>query len=245
MKKLTMLLSPANDCIITATWNKVELMQTYTASQCQANASSRAVTLEDSRDGKSYRIRYINGICTMIDNLNFTLTSGMTLSPDTTNVTSSRTLSTVGSLTAGDSYDEPRTAKNSNIADAGLHYNYAAATAGTIMGASNTTEATEDICPAGWRLPTGNSTGEQFILNNSYSFGSYNANYPAEFLPVAAGCYYNGSLDYSGFGGYWWSSTVNGSGGRYYLYYKTTSNGLVSGFTTGRYRGNSVRCVLK
>ena len=216
-------------------------IQDYTYTRCSSEAASKAVKLMDKRDDKVYTARYINGLCTMIDNLDFALTSGMTLSPDTTNVTSSRTLSTVGSLTAGNAYDEPRTAKNSNITGAGLHYNYAAATAGTITGYSNTTEATQDICPAGWRLPTGNNGGEQFILNNS-TWQSNNANYPNEFNPVAAGYYYNGSLSYSGTYGYWWSSTADSTTGRYSLIY-STRNDLTSGRSGSRDGGYSVRCV--
>ena len=218
-------------------------MQNFTKARCQAEASSAPAELTDSRDGKVYRVRYINGVCTMIDNLDFALTSGMTLSPDTTNVTSSRTLSTVGSLTAGHSYDEPRTAKNSNITGAGLHYNYAAATAGTITGSSNSTNATEDICPKGWRLPTGGQNQEQYILNNSYTWQSWNANYPREFNPVAAGSYGNGSLNNSGSNGSWWSSTASSTTNRYRLAYDT-SNGLYSGSNNYRYLGLSVRCVL-
>ena len=199
----------------------------------------------DKRDDKVYTARYINGICTMTQNLDLELTTGMTLSPDTTNVTTTRTLGTVGSLTTNDnagSYNQVRTARNTSVTGAGLHYNYAAATAGTIMGDSNTTEATQDICPAGWRLPTGNNGGEQFILNNSYTWQQYNSNYPREFNPVAAGYYYAGSLSYSGSRGYWWSSTASSTTSRYRLSYYT-SNGLSSGNNYSRYNGLSVRCV--
>lgn len=237
---------PANDCIITATWNKVELMQTYTASQCQANASSRAVTLEDSRDGKSYRIRYINGLCTMIDNLDFQITTGMTLTTANTNITANRTLGTVGSLTSGNSYDEMRIL-HSSTSGYGTYYNYAAATLGTITGSSNSTEATQDICPKGWRLPAGGNTStgyEQKLLTNNVfqtwqSIGTFDDSFK-----VAAGYYGNGSLGSSGTYGLWWSSTAYDTTYRYYLLYDT-SNGLVSGINDYRSRGFSVRCVLK
>ena len=178
----------------------------------------------------------------MTQNLDFELTTGMTLSPETTNVTASRTLSTVGSLTAGNSYDEPRTAKNSNITGAGLHYNYAAATAGTIMGTSNDTPATEDICPAGWRLPTGENGGDQFKINGSYTWGLWNPTVQEDFK-VAAGYYSSGSLGNSGSYGGWWSSTARNTTNRYNLGYNT-SNGLYSGSYFNRYNGFSVRCVL-
>lgn len=223
-------------------------LQEVTAAHCTNSYDGATATQTDARDGKTYTIAKINGICTMTQNLDFELTTGMTLSPDTTNVTTSRTLGTVGSLDSLDSssfsYDEPRTEKNFNITGAGLHYNYAAATAGTITGDSNTTEATEDICPAGWRLPTGGQNQEQYILNNSYTWQNWNANYPREFNPVAAGGYFNGSLYGSGTKGYWWSSTADYTTGRYSLYYYT-SDGLRSGNSDERTVGLSVRCVLK
>lgn len=233
-----------NITVLYAIWKEqiAGYIQDYTYAQCEANAQNHAVKVIDKRDDKVYTARYINGLCTMIDNLDLELTTGMVLTPDTTNVTTTRTLGTVGSLTAGNAYDEPRTARNNNITGAGLHYNYAAATAGTITGSSNTTEATQDICPAGWRLPTGNNGGEQFILNNSYTWQSWNANYPKEFNPVAAGYYDRGSLEGSGSNGCWWSSTASNTTHRYNLLYDTSS-GLTSGDGSGRYIGLSVRCV--
>ena len=236
---------PASNCTITANWiESTPTFPNYTLAQCQADATSAAATIKDPRDGQTYRIRYINGICTMVDNLNFNMTSGMTLSPDTTNVKSTKTIATVGALSSGNTYTEALIA-TSSTSGYGTYYNYCAATAGEICVDSSTAEATEDVCPAGWRLPTGNNGGEQFILNNSYTFQSWNANYPAEFLPVAAGYYGNGSLYNSGSLGYWWSSTASGSTLRYYLLYRT-SNGLYSGHHGGvREYGVSVRCVLK
>lgn len=222
-------------------------LQEVTTAHCTNSYDGATATQTDVRDGKTYTIAKINGICTMTQNLDFELTTGMTLSPDTTNVTASRTLGTVGSLTTNDnpgSYNQVRTARNTNITGAGLHYNYAAATAGTIMGDSNSTNATEDICPAGWRLPTGGQNQEQYILNNSYTWQSWNANYPREFNPVAAGYYYSGSLNRSGSYGYWWSSTTYDTATRYRLYYNTSS-GLYSGNDGTRNLGLSVRCVLK
>lgn len=221
----------------------VASMQELTTAHCTGSYDGATATLTDTRDNNTYTIAKINGLCTMTQNLNFNMTSGITLSPETTNVTTNRTIATVGSLASGNSYDEPRIA-TSTTTGYGTYYNYAAATAGTITGSSNSTNATEDICPKGWRLPTGNSTGEQFILNNSYTFQSRNANYPTEFSPVAAGIYNGSSLSYAGTYGFWWSSTAYSTTYRYYLNYDT-SDGLTSGSIGNRNLGFSVRCVLK
>ena len=232
-----------NITVLYAIWKEqiAGYIQDYTYARCSNEAASKAVKLMDKRDDKVYTARYINGICTMTQNLDFELTTGMTLSPDTTNVTSSRTLSTVGSLTAGNSDDEPRTARNNNITGAGLHYNYAAATAGTITGSSNFIEATQDICPKGWRLPTGNSGQEQALLTAG-KWQTYDTTYQTAFNPVAAGYYYGGSLNSSGSRGLWWSSTASNTTRRYNLRYDT-SDGLYSGGNNYRYYGFSVRCV--
>lgn len=235
--------------VLYAQW-KGATMQTYTAAQCQADASSQAVTIKDSRDNKSYKIRYINDVCTMIDNLDFALTTGMTLTPDTTNVTTNRTFETVGSLTTNDnsgSYSQVRTARTGTTGY-GTHYNYAAATAGTIIGTSDNTDATEDICPKGWKLPDGHNAGtsgattlDQYHLANN-KWHTWDDTYTAVFNAVAAKVYSDGTLVTSN--GNWWSSTANGATSRYYLRY--SSSGLYSGLGDGnRYYGLSVRCVLK
>ncbi len=225
---------PANDCIITATWNKVEPMQTYTASQCQANASSQAVTLEDSRDGKSYRTRYINGVCTMIDNL--AIGKGQAMTPSNTNIASNWTMPQTDLTTGDNSYTQAEIHEGSG--DQGNWYNYCAATAGTICTSSNSTNATYDICPKGWRLPTHD---EQTSIAGSTGWSTTNV---TAFNAVAAGFYYNGSLYNSGSYGLWWSSTAVDASLRYYLRY-ATSSGLFSGSNYGRSLGLSVRCVLK
>ncbi len=46
-------------------------IQYYTKSMCEANATDAPVTLTDARDGHTYRVRYIQGNCWMVDNLIF------------------------------------------------------------------------------------------------------------------------------------------------------------------------------
>lgn len=221
-------------------------MQGFTAERCQSEASSAPVYLTDARDNKEYRVRYINGVCTMIDNLR--IDKGTLLTPADTNINSNWTM-TDRDLTTGDnSYDLPEI--HEGDATTGHWYNYAAATAGTITGSSNTTEATQDICPKGWKLPDGHNTGvagattlDQYKLANN-KWQSYDKTYQTVFNSVAAGSYNIGSLNTSGSSGYWWSSTAFNTTNRYNLVYNT-SHGLLSGLSGNRYNGLSVRCVLK
>lgn len=220
---------PASNCTITATWKQASL-QNFTAADC----STTAKTIVDSRDGKSYRVAKVGGICTMIDNLK--LAPGTTITSANSNVASNYT---IPSNTSFNSYTTG-SAILSGDANYGGYYNYCAATAGTICTDSNSTNATYDICPKGWRLPT---FAEQTSITGT-SQGSYSKTNVTAFNAVAAGYYFSGSLYNSGTRGRWWSSTARSTANRYFLFYDT-SNGLYSGDNNYRSIGNSVRCVLK
>ena len=127
-------------------------------------------------------------------------------------------------------------------------YQWNAATAGT-GGTITSQEATDSICPKGWKLPTSNNSnsGSFQALMNAYSISSNTAGStsitqtPLYFNP--SGNVNSGSLRGAGSNGYCWSSTASSSSsGAYYLYfisgYVTPSN-----YNTRRYYGRSVRCL--
>ena len=131
----------------------------------------------------------------------------------------------------------------------GNHYTWNAATAGT-GGTITSAEATDSICPKGWRLPTSNNT-------NSGSFGGLTAAYdissntdgstalvstPLYF--VRSGYVNSGSLWYAGREGDYWSSTALSRTG--YAYSLDFGPGSVSPSSNGlRYPGFSVRCLAR
>ena len=129
----------------------------------------------------------------------------------------------------------------------GGYYNYCAASAGsncygngTSYGASSG-DATEDICPKGWRMPTGNTSGEYQALYNNASYNTYTNYRSALRLPLSG--YFNlGSANYQGSYGRWWSSTHNNNYYMYSLYANTRNISPADNYT--RTGGNSVRCVL-
>ena len=198
-------------------------MQNFTAAQCQAQASNGNVTVVDSRDNNSYTVRYINGACWMTQNLR--LAGGQTLTSEDSNVASSWEFPS-GSLTLGDSYTEARSAINSNTSYGG-YYNYCAASAGTVCSSSSAQNATQDICPKGWRLPT-----------NSEMSGI--TSYSSAFLPVYSGLYSSGSLYDTDSLGRWWSATANSSNVQYALFY---GSGSLYTSDSRKYLGYSVRCI--
>ena len=208
----------------------IPIMQDFTLSMCQSQASSKSVTVRDRRDNKDYTVRYINGNCWMTSNLRIT----GTISATDSNFTGPDVNISEGDLTAGDSYDQPRTHTGvDNNGDPTVWYNYAAASAKTITGSSNSTSVIQDICPKGWRIFTKNE--RDGLIN---SIGSS----PAAFNPVRGGYYSNGSHA-SITNGYWWTTTVASSSDRYPLLYENNLATNYNDYGAGRFIGYFVRCI--
>ena len=136
-----------------AQWEAIPTtMQDITLAQCQQFATDAPLTLTDTRDGSDYTVRYINGNCWMTQNLR--LSGGRTLTSADSNVASSWSFPST-SLTSGNSYTDAYSTIRSNTSYGG-YYNFCAASAGTVCTGTATIDATYDICPKGWRLPTRN-----------------------------------------------------------------------------------------
>lgn len=227
---------PLYSVTLYATWTMY--IQDFTASMCQAVASSTAVTVIDSRDSQAYTVRYINGGCWMTRNLAIgcngsgstygSSVSSKRLTSASSNVSSA--WSTPTALLTGGSTDMT-TARMQCSSTYGAWYNYTAASAGTTTGSSNNKATYYSICPSGWRLPTlGEFDG---ILD-----------YVSEFSPAAGGYYRNGKLNGAGGAGYYYSTTVRDVTYRRCLLYNA-STGIMNTSTYGntRYDGPSVRCI--
>ena len=206
-----------------AQWEEIPIIQNFTLADCQSQASNGNVTVVDSRDNNSYTVRYISGACWMTQNLR--LPGGTTLTTSDSNVTRSYTLPS--SSTSGFNSYAVANMYNGTSTSYGAYYNYCAASAGTVCGSSSAQDATQDICPKGWKLPAYDE------MNGIRSFVS-------AFSPVLSGGYYNGSLDYTGSNGYWWSATANNSYSQYSLYYNGSSLNTSNG---DKGVGLSVRCI--
>ena len=137
----------------------------------------------------------------------------------------------------------------------GGYYNYCAASAGSYCYGNGTSQgtssgnATESICPKGWRLPTGSTSGEYSALANAIygSTGSTSdamayANYRAALHLPLSGYFKTGSPYDQGSYGSFWSSTRFSSYYMEILDLYTSSIHPANGYD--RYYGYSVRCVL-
>ena len=205
----------------------ITYIQDLTLADCQSRASDADFTVTDRRDDNDYTVRYINGACWMTQNLR--LAGGRTLTSEDSNVVGSWEFPN-SSFTLGNSYTEARSAISADpeyALEYGGYYNYCAASAGTVCSSSSAQDATQDICPKGWRLPT---RTEQSGIR---SYGS-------AFSPVLSGNYYNGALSNTGSYGYWWSATASNSDYQYSLRYNGISLNT-SNLSKGL--GYSVRCV--
>lgn len=211
---------------VTAEPRAIVYIQDLTLSDCQSRASDAAFTVTDRRDDNDYTVRYINGACWMTQNLR--LAGGTALTTSDSNVTRNYTLPTTQLAGNKYSYTAPQTTISSNTSYGG-YYNYCAASAGTVCNNTTEQDATQDICPKGWRLPTLN---EMYGITSSVS----------AFSPVYSGDYANGSLGSTGSRGSWWSSTAYDSNRQYLLTYD--SAGLYATYS-GAYKayGYSVRCI--
>ena len=207
-----------------------DYIQDLTLAQCQAKASSAPLTVIDRRDGSDYTVRYINHNCWMNQNLRIT----GTISATDSNFEGADFNTKVNDLTSGNSYTEARShlptdaeisASGLTAKQLGAWYNYCAASAGEVCSQTQM-DATQDICPAGWSLPT---------TNQQSSIISYNS----WFLPIASGWYRDGSLYQAATYGRWWSATARDADAQHHLYYF----GSLNLSSINKNYGLTIRCV--
>ncbi len=207
-----------------------DYIQDLTLAQCQAKASSAPLTVIDRRDGSDYTVRYINHNCWMNQNLRIT----GTISATDSNFEGADFNTKVNDLASGNSYTEARShlptdaeisASGLTAKQLGAWYNYCAASAGEVCSQTQM-DATQDICPAGWSLPT---------TNQQSSIISYNS----WFLPIASGWYRDGSLYQAATYGRWWSATARDADAQHHLYYF----GSLNLSSINKNYGLTIRCV--
>lgn len=147
-------------------------------------------------------------------------------------------------------------ASTNGQAKVGVYYNYCAATVGTYCyGSENGVDipntdidASQDICPAGWRMPTGGASGEYLALYNKYS-SAMNATDTASLqynlsTPLSGGFYGNSAYSHGNMGFWWSSSYADGT----WMYKLDVNTGAYSGVYPesqgARNAGFSVRCLV-
>ena len=209
----------------------------------------------DVRDGKEYIIkRLYDGHCWMINNLDLGRTDlSVDLTSANTNLSTTVTAATFNSWkksSGSGTYDAgefiPLDGTDSTTGtDYGTSYNYYAASAGTISGDVNSSNAQYDICPAGWRLPTGGSSGEYANLYSKYG-SAYNMHSSMLDNGAAfayAGGFYDSTPLQQGTNGSYWASTYNTDTDMHRLYLE--SSFISADLSVARNNSSSIRCILK
>ena len=133
----------------------------------------------------------------------------------------------------------------------GNYYNWYAATAGTGTAAMASGNATDSICPKGWKLP--NNSGSKSFLNlvtTTYSLQNNSATDATKLLQaplnfVRSGQYYwpNGQFNGKGVSGLWWSTAAQSIVNVYYLH--ATSYGVFPQNAANKGHGFTIRCVAR
>ena len=208
----------------------------------------QSYTIKDSRDNQDYTVaKLFDGNIWMTKNLD--LAGGTKLYSDTSNVpdgypsTSNNPSYTLpASSTSGFSDDTKAYVYNSGSTTCASnspcysYYSYPAVTAGTNPDTDGV-NATSDICPAGWRLPT---KSEYETLIATYDTGAKLVASP--FLGVYGGHYNNSKFNEGGMYGLYWSSTASDSTAAYYMSFNSSAAGM---YSLGKRYGASARCILQ
>ena len=245
----------------TATANQLYAHYTFNGTYIQnlpsASCTSTPLKVYDSRDMQSYYVkRLADGNCWMMDNLNLgatdltvelSSTNSNFVSPLTAEVFNSWRVTTgSNTLTDGEFFNYTGNDPTSE-GRYGTLYNYYAATATYFSGSTTTQNSKNDICPAGWRLPTGGQYGEYDELTKLPAFDTV-----AELrTPVMSGGF---GLAFAGYGGvgnvayinqlgtYWTSTRVNDTN----MYYMSVNSSMIGAtYSTSRGYMQSIRCVMK
>ena len=193
-------------------------------------------TLVDTRDNNTYTVsKLADGKCWMTQNLRI---AGKTITPADSDVAANYIIP--ASSIDGFRYHDT---SNAYVDNDGGFYTWYTATAGTGTRSLfiNGHNAAASICPKGWRLPTGGSSGEFQTLYNNYNSYSALISNPVNLTPSG---YVNLSSRYNpGSVGSYWSSTVYSSDNAYNLYLNASS--VYSANYTHEYIGFPVRCIAE
>ena len=215
-------------------------MQSFTRSNCNAMTVGQVVSLTDSRNKQTYRIKKMqDNKCWMVDNMKY-LGEGITISnvDGTTGIiynnesgkynTVDGTYTTEGAENFDKAfYNNPMSASycygtsiQSSYTKCGYLYNWYAATAGTGTYATSTngTNVSGSICPTGWRLPSGSSDGSTATGNGTSftaaDFAVLNASMNAGSLTTGSTSSYPTGWQFTGA----WSGVFSGRWSNGFLY---------------------------
>ncbi len=129
----------------------------------------------------------------------------------------------------------------------GAYYNYCTASAGSYCYSygEDAGDATEDICPIGWKMPSGDISGEYAALGSHYlnTYADNNGSLQYNLSITLSGAIHGGGVTQSqDETSRLWTSSLSEYG--YMLTFSADYNDYSIGAETARYEGLPMRCVL-
>lgn len=267
-----------NQITLYAVWlpaDTTDTMQSFSSTRCATMNTGEYLALRDERDNDVYAVsKLADGHCWMTENLRLTPsavafsnanTNGPTADFITEAVTSqdSNTLCKTDSSACIDQVlfnanDINRGSSMTSLPSGdgtiyswysyGVMYGWYTATAGNGDYAMSSGNVAGDICPAGWRLPTGGGRGEYVSLTNAVS-GANNMEKNNNLLAFPNNFIYSGDYNYDTSGGRgtygrYWSATPNGKAKAFRLGVAST-NWVTPDGSWNKWDAFAVRCVVK
>ena len=263
-----------NEITLYAVWipeDTTYTMQSFGTNECNALNVGSVMALKDSRDNNTYMIaKLADNHCWMSENLRLNpaviaLDDTNTNRPTSSFSTEAASSSTANTLCNDDdstcvdhvkfnsnalnrsytaSYD--KNLVESSWYSYGVMYNWYTATAGNGNFDMMSGNVAGDICPAGWRLPTGGATSEFNTLNTAINNGYTSVDTGLRKFP--ANFNYSGDYNYDKPGGRhtygrYWSATPQSKEKAYR--FGIASTGPTPAKTWNKWDAFAVRCIVK
>ena len=267
-----------NQITLYAVWlpaDTTDTMQSFSSTRCATMNTGEYLALRDERDGDVYAVsKLVDGHCWMTENLRLdpstvTFTATNTNGPTTTFIgeaplshdattlcktDSSACIDQVlfnannvnrgGGLVPSPDDDND----NSSWYSYGMMYGWYAATAGNGKYETASGSVAGDICPAGWRLPTGGGSGEFMSLTNAVG-GANNMVKNNNLLAFPNNFIYSGDYNYDAssgrgtYGRYWSATPVNRA--KAYRLGVASTNWVTPDGSWNKWDAFAVRCIVK
>ncbi len=228
------------------TMANITYMQDITPEICQNSELNKQYTLIDKRDGSDYTVARIKNQtddeanCWMTQNLRIIDKKISYLDSDIMSTEFTIPPSSINTFNSTTTY-ELKAYYADNILR-GAYYNWYTATAGTgNSSVSSWVDASESICPRGWRLPAGDVGGEFFTLIGNLISGQIINTAPYNF--VLSGFVNGSTLKNEKSDGMYWTSTSRGILYAYDFYIISSANNTYD--FQPKYNGLSVRCTAR
>lgn len=230
-------------------------IQNVTNANCPSNRT-RAV---DARDNRTYWVQKLaDGKCWMLTNLAYA--GGGTNTYGDVKVLQNGSSDTVTTYTSPKYYVpsganptiDPAAPSSSSTGTGqyGYLYNWCGAMGGQVSTSACMSSATPlpslttSVCPAGWRLPTGDTSGEYNVLNTAINSGSTTSNSGllSTWLGQAGGRW-DGSFVLQGSNSYYWSASQV-SFNYAYSFYFNGGTVMTARSDVDKTTGYAVRCTV-